>query len=142
MSAKKLTLEEQKEIEIYVLKVRDKYLEEENKKDKKAFKNATCKTIYDLKGEYPVKQLLQIFGMPKSNYYNWLNREPSKRDIENEELKKDILDIYHKSNETYGYRRIYHYIREELGKPVNHKRIQRLMNELGLKGQSHEKKKE
>ncbi|WP_275044384.1 hypothetical protein [Mammaliicoccus sciuri] len=37
MSAKKLTLEEQKEIEIYVLKVRDKYLEEENKKDKKIF---------------------------------------------------------------------------------------------------------
>lgn len=33
MSAKKLTLEEQKEIEIYVLKVRDKYLEEENKKE-------------------------------------------------------------------------------------------------------------
>lgn len=33
MSAKKLTLEEKKEIEIYVLKVRDKYLEEENKKE-------------------------------------------------------------------------------------------------------------
>ena len=49
-----------------------------------------------------------------------------------EGLKLDIKAIYEENNGTYGYRRI----RDELtnrGMKVNHKKIQRLMKELGLK---------
>jgi len=48
------------------------------------------------------------------------------------ELKMEIKSIYHEHDGRYGYRRI----RDELtlrGKKVNHKKIQRIMKELGIK---------
>jgi len=48
------------------------------------------------------------------------------------DLKKEIQSVYNEHEGRYGYRRI----RDELanrGKKVNHKKVQRIMKELGLK---------
>ena len=49
----------------------------------------------------------------------------------NTDLRLKIRDIYHKHKGRYGYRRITSALRT-MGLVVNHKRVQRLMNELGL----------
>lgn len=53
--------------------------------------------------------------------------------MENEQLKNIIIDIYDKYKGTYGIRRICTYINKKLEFQVNHKRIYRIMRELGIK---------
>ena len=45
---------------------------------------------------------------------------------------KDIVDIYNKYKGIYGYRRIYIYLRLKLHQKVNHKRVYRIMKDLGI----------
>jgi putative transposase len=77
-----------------------------------------------------VKSLLKLARIPRSTYYHWV-KQPGRPD-KDAELKTLIEDIYHEHKGRYGYRRI----RAELanrGQLVNHKKIYRLMKELGLK---------
>ena len=71
-------------------------------------------------------------GLSRSTYYF----ELSKRDIVaewNSDLMKEIADIFSQHKERYGVRRV-HAELVNRGKVVNHKRVQRLMNTMGLKG--------
>ena len=77
-----------------------------------------------------MKALVAFAGIKRSTYYflvKKLNRpEPDA------ELKAEIQAIYNEHEGRYGYRRI----RDELanrGQKVNHKKVQRIMKELGLK---------
>ncbi|SEB21308.1 Transposase InsO and inactivated derivatives, partial [Thalassobacillus cyri] len=86
--------------------------------------------ITELRQEYPLKKLVQVAGMPRSTYYHCVQK--SKQPDPDSELKKRITDIYHKHKGRLGYRRI----QEELdnrGIHVNHKKVYRIMRELGLK---------
>ena len=55
------------------------------------------------------------------------------------ELKKHIYDIFNKNKERYGVRRVHATLRNE-GIVVNHKKIQRLMNEMNLSGKRKKQK--
>jgi len=79
-----------------------------------------------------VKKMCQVLNVSRSGYYSWLNRTPSKRKLENEELKIKIAEIYWQSRGTYGSPRIHEKLKKE-GYHYNIKRIARLMKELGLK---------
>ena len=77
-----------------------------------------------------MKALLQLADIPRSTYYYWVKSagQPDK----DAELKILIQSIYDEHEGRYGYRRI----RDELGnrgQRVNHKKVQRIMKELGLK---------
>lgn len=77
-----------------------------------------------------VKELIQLACIPRSTYYAVIKRN-ERPDID-EALKIEIREIYEENHGTYGYRRI----RDELhirGKKINHKKVQRIMKELGLK---------
>lgn len=77
-----------------------------------------------------MKALVKLASIPRSTYYDLvkcINRPDSDAD-----LKAEIKSIYEEHEGLYGYRRI----RDELtnrGKIVNHKKVQRIMKELGLK---------
>lgn len=68
----------------------------------------------------------------RSGYYAWDNRPKSKRAIENEAITEQIKDIHKKKHETYGSRKMTAEIRRG-GKVVNHKRVERLMKEAGIR---------
>ena len=51
----------------------------------------------------------------------------------NKELIEEIKTIYSKNKGRYGVRRIYHSLLNQ-GIKINHKKVQRLMNKIGLKG--------
>ena len=48
--------------------------------------------------------MLEILGVKRANYYKWLRRNKSERDLENEELADFIRKYDEKFNHTLGYR--------------------------------------
>ncbi|USG67096.1 IS3 family transposase [Brevibacillus ruminantium] len=99
-------------------------------KQGKITKQDKAQVVFELRTEFPVKALLKLAGIPRSTYYYYvkMNSRPDKH----AELKAVIQVIYHEHKGRYGYRRITHELRI-LGYLVNHKKVQRLMNKLGLK---------
>jgi len=79
-----------------------------------------------------VKELVKIAGIPRSTYYDLVNRMNRPDPDPDADLKETVKAIYDEHEGCYGYRRI----RDELANRdqiVNHKKVQRIMKELGLK---------
>lgn len=75
--------------------------------------------------------LLKISGVAKSTYFYHI-ANINKLDEAEEEIVKQILLIFDENKGRYGYRRITLELRNR-GFNVNHKKVQRIMKELGLK---------
>lgn len=69
--------------------------------------------IRDHSDEFPVMKMCHVLEVSRSGYYDWLNRKPSKRQLENEELKLEITKIYWKHSGHYGSPRIYRELRKK-----------------------------
>lgn len=69
--------------------------------------------------------------MSRSGYYDWLKREPSVRDRNDEKLKTQIKKVFDDSEGRYGSPRIWKVLCKQ-GYQVSRKRVARLMSELGL----------
>ena len=83
--------------------------------------------IDQLKTEYPIQVICDVIGYSRSRYYYQPRTEKERAE---EALKKAIADVAGRYP-TYGYRRITKQLQRE-GWRVNHKRISRLMREMGL----------
>ncbi|WP_109691468.1 IS3 family transposase [Tumebacillus permanentifrigoris] len=90
-----------------------------------------------LKDLYPVTILCKLLQLSRSGYYKFLKRKEQEPD---HELKDCIQAIYHMREKKYGYRRIQAEL-ERLGRKVNHKKVLRLMQELGLRSIIRKKRK-
>ncbi|WP_158702675.1 IS3 family transposase [Paenibacillus faecalis] len=86
--------------------------------------------IYLAAEHYPVTGLCRLLAVSRSGYYRYLSRQSQDK---NQEIKELIKAIYKQRNGTYGYRRIEDELEVQYGKKVNHKKVLRLMQELGLK---------
>ncbi|MGG1327868.1 IS3 family transposase [Bacillus tropicus] len=84
---------------------------------------------------YTVTLLCTIAGITRSGYYKWIKRHlvPSEKQLEDTKIKKKILKCPKKLRGIYGYRRIQVWLKATYNLHLNHKRIQRLMSELGIK---------
>ncbi|WP_244948974.1 IS3 family transposase [Bacillus swezeyi] len=93
-------------------------------------------------GNGSIQLLCQIAGVSKSGYYKWIRRQKSssEKQLEDESMKKKIMECYQKLRGIYGYRRIQIWLNKTYGLHMNHKRIQRLMNELGIRTVIRKKK--
>jgi putative transposase len=76
----------------------------------------------------------RVLNVSRSGYYDWRNRPASPREQDNELLLKHIHDVHRESRGTYGSPRVHAELTLGLGLPVNHKRVERLMREAGLRG--------
>jgi len=76
--------------------------------------------------------------LSRSTYYYQVKRLTQVD--KNKELKEAIQDIYSENKGRYGYRRI-HLELKNRGYKVNHKKVQRLMTELGLKARIRAKRR-
>ena len=95
-----------------------------------ADKKERAQAIQGLRRTYKLDVLLKLDGMAKSTFY--YNLAASRAEDPDAVLKKHIRAIYHKHKGRYGYRRITLCLQAE-GIPVNHKKVERIMKELGLK---------
>ena len=66
-------------------------------------------------------------NISRASYYKWFKRNPTLRDIENEELLEKIKEIDKKFNHLFGHRKMTYYINKKYERNYNKKRIYRLM---------------
>ncbi|WHX98930.1 IS3 family transposase [Neobacillus sp. DY30] len=99
-------------------------------KQGKITKKDKAQVVFELRHEFPVKALLQLADIPRSTYYYWVKNMG--RPDTDAELKGLIQSIYDEHEGRFGYRRIRDELRNR-GHKVNHKKVQRIMKELGLK---------
>lgn len=72
-----------------------------------------------------------VLELPESSYHYHKRRLEAPNP--DEEIEKEIQNIFDESKETYGYRRITTELSKRLDKKINHKKVQRLMKKLGIK---------
>ncbi len=82
--------------------------------------------------EFRVSAMCRALGVSPAGYYRWRGRKPSEREKDNERLVEQIKAAHAASRAVYGSPKIYRGLRRE-GHRVNHKRVERLMREHGLK---------
>ncbi|MEU2043459.1 IS3 family transposase [Nocardia niwae] len=75
---------------------------------------------------HPVELVLRVLGIASSTYYWWCKRlqQPSARQIADEALLAEIVDIHTSSGGTYGSPRV-HAMLARRGIPVGRKRVER-----------------
>lgn len=82
--------------------------------------------------------MCKVLKVSRSGYYHWLDRKPSKRAIENKELKGRIKAVYQKSKGRYGSPKITKELEGE-GVMVSRPRVARIMRSEGIKSITHKK---
>jgi len=76
-----------------------------------------------------INRACELLQIPRSSIYY-------KKRGESDENKKmmEIIEEEYSKYPTHGYRRMTEILRKKTGKPINKKRVRRLMKKLGLKG--------
>lgn len=86
--------------------------------------------MLELRHQYPIAALLKLAGLARSTfYYQQKARESADK---YQQIKDSIREVFDRHKGRYGYRRITATL-VQMGKQINHKTVQRLMNQLGLK---------
>ncbi|WP_188386414.1 IS3 family transposase, partial [Ornithinibacillus halotolerans] len=86
---------------------------------------------FELKEEgFKLKDVLKVVGIPGATYHYHINQ--LEKEDPDKELKEKIQELFEEHNGNFGYRRIHLQLRAK-GYKINHKKVQRIMRELGLK---------
>ena len=85
------------------------------------------------KTSFPIQLMCRMLGVWRSGYYDWRDRPPSRRSREDTALTEKVREIHRRSRETYGSPRVHAELRA-LGTRCGRKRVERLMQEAGLRG--------
>jgi len=84
---------------------------------------------------FPVRKMCRVLGVSPSGFYDWRQRPPSQRAMDDAVLGERIRTIHAESDATYGMPRIRAELAEQ-GVRVGGKRIARLMRAAELRGVS------
>ena len=82
--------------------------------------------------KYGVVVMCGFLQVSKSGYYQWLNRRPSKRVVEEGRLEVEIKAAHKRTRETCGPERLQHELKEH-GVKVGICRIRRIRKKLGIR---------
>nr|WP_254908661.1 IS3 family transposase [Halomonas citrativorans] len=96
-----------------------------------------ARVILELRQGHPLAVLLKVAGLSRSTFYYQVRAQ--QLDDRHAGLKLRIHALYERHKGRYGYRRITAALRQA-GERVNHKTVQRLMQNLGLKSVVRPKK--
>ncbi|MEX5368541.1 IS3 family transposase, partial [Acinetobacter haemolyticus] len=91
---------------------------------------AFAELISGLRQDHELKHLLHASQMARSTYF--YHEQQRKLEDKYSDLKQQIKTIYHQHKGRYGYRRITLALRN-MGRVINHKCVQRLMQSMQLK---------
>ncbi|PPA88974.1 IS3 family transposase [Brevibacillus laterosporus] len=108
-------------------------------KDKRYF----FELIKELSKTYSITLLCKITKVSRSGFYKWISREkhPFSKQLVNEKLREMIMECYQEVYDIYGYLRIKVWLFRRYGLKVNHKRVYRIMRELGIQARIRKKRK-
>ena len=80
---------------------------------------------------WPTRPMCTVLGVSRSGFYDWLNRQPSRRAREDQRLLTLIRTSFTQSDATYGSPRVWDDL-AEWGERCSRKRVARLMRSSGL----------
>jgi len=75
---------------------------------------------------WPVRMMCRLLDVSHSGFYDWCNRKPSRRSLDNDRLTARIRNSFLQSDSTYGSPRIWHDMKD-LGETCGENRVARLM---------------
>ncbi len=84
-------------------------------------------------------KLCEVLCVKRSSYYAWDKRPESTREKENKKLLEQIKLIHKKSRNVFGSVKITRKLNEKSNVPVNHKRVERIMNKNNIKSKVSKK---
>lgn len=76
--------------------------------------------------------MCHVLGVSRSGYYEWLNRKPSKRALENQVLNEEIKSLYELSKGRSGSPKLTIDLRDR-GIFVSRPRVARIMKKMGIR---------
>lgn len=82
--------------------------------------------------KFSIEKMCKVFKVSRSGYYDWLDRTPSRRAIENQKIESTIKIIYQESKGRYGSPKITKEL-ECRGMIVSRPRVARMMRSEGIK---------
>jgi putative transposase len=89
--------------------------------------------INENKAAYGVEPICREIQIAPSTYYAARSRPPSARAIADEELKRQVLEVYRENYEVYGVEKVWIALqRKQVGAGRDH--VARLMDDLGIEG--------
>lgn len=81
---------------------------------------------------FRVGKMCEVLKVSRSGFYAWLDRQPSRRVLEDETISVQVRRAHREAHGIYGSPRIYRLLRRQ-GQPWGRHRIARIMREEGLK---------
>ncbi len=96
--------------------------------------------IEELSKEHNVRDLCDLLEVTRSGYYTWSRGQESARELANQVVSEQIKQVFEAKRQRYGSPRITQELRRE-GQICNHKRVERLMRQEGLKARSGKRRK-
>ena len=94
--------------------------------------------IYRHRDEYPVSVMCQFFGVSRSGYYDFVKRQG--KPVQDAELARKIEECQNKTDRTYGYRRVWKWLRDR-NIDRNPKTVLRIMKKYGLLSEIRRRRK-
>ena len=91
--------------------------------------------MYENRFLFRVVRMAKVLKVSESGYYKWLSRmgaQPTEKELSDERLSAEIHEVFRQSRGSFGARKITSVLNIGRGEPVNHKRVERLMQEHGL----------
>lgn len=83
------------------------------------------------RNQWPIEEMARTLGVVRSGYYKYIKKQPSKWQVENEELLQTIRAIFKMSRRTYGSPRIHAELIAQ-GFKCSRQRVARIMRKDGL----------
>jgi transposase InsO family protein len=96
--------------------------------------------VEELSNKHAVRDLCEFLEVSRSGYYQWNKGQESAREQANHEMAEQIKQVFQAKRGRYGSPRITHELRRT-GRTCNHKRVERLMREEGLKARGSKRRK-
>lgn len=96
--------------------------------------------IAEEKAYYSVKTMCRVLAVSRAGFYAWLERKPSTRARQDEELTCRIREIHKENRGVYGSPRIHAELRLADGVRIGRKRVERLMRQAKISGLTLRKK--
>lgn len=80
---------------------------------------------------YPIQDLCQVLGVPRSSYYAWRHRRPGPRALQNQRLRETLSTLFAANRKVYGSPRLTVCLRNQ-GISCSRNRVARHMHALRL----------
>ena len=94
--------------------------------------------IYRHRNEYAVSVMCKFFGVSRSGYYDFVKR--ADKPEQDAQLAEKIQECQNRTDKTYGYRRVWKWLRERNIKK-NPKTVLRVMKKYGLLSEVRRRRK-